>query len=89
MFLVSYNAGNNVLIIFNSLQRLIKPNKFHFLDISKETRWELIQQRNTEKGVTFQFNVSKSDFNFMETWFEIPTTSEMDNGIVIVTVTVK
>ncbi|WP_396633579.1 AAA family ATPase [Maribacter sp. R86514] len=27
--------------------------QLHFLDISKETRWQSVQQRNTEKGATF------------------------------------
>ncbi len=54
--------------------------KLHFLDIPKETRWKRIQKRNLEKGNTFEFEVSKEDFDFMETWFEIPTTSEIKNG---------
>ncbi|CAN0600232.1 unnamed protein product, partial [Ectocarpus sp. 12 AP-2014] len=45
----------------------------HFLDISKETRLERVQKRNSEKGATFQFKVSHEDFEFMESWFEIPT----------------
>ena len=57
--------------------------KLHFLDISKETRWERIQKRNSEKGNTFEFVVSKVDFDFMENWFEPPTTSEMKDGIII------
>jgi hypothetical protein len=27
-------------------------------------------QRNKEKGATFEFEVSKENFDFMETWFE-------------------
>lgn len=57
--------------------------KLHFLDIPKETRWERIQKRNSEKGETFEFEVSKEDFDFMEGWFETPTTSEMKNGAII------
>jgi len=56
----------------------------HFLDISKETRLKRIIRRNNEKGVTFEFEVTKENFDFMENWFEIPTDAEMENGILIV-----
>lgn len=55
----------------------------HFLDISKETRWNRVLKRNNEKGATFEFEVSKDDFDFMETWFEQPTDEEMSGGIII------
>jgi predicted kinase len=57
--------------------------KFHYLDISKETRWHRIQQRNTEKGDTFEFEVTQENFNFMQNWFEPPTAEELVGGIVI------
>ena len=56
----------------------------HYLDLSKETRWARIEKRNTEKGATFEFEVTKENFNFMEEWFEKPTASEIENGIVII-----
>ena len=37
----------------------------------------------TEKGETFEFEVTKENFDFMEKWFETPTASEMENGILI------
>lgn len=37
----------------------------HFLDIPKQTRWKRMQQRNKDKGATFEFDVSKGDFYFM------------------------
>lgn len=40
-------------------------------------------KRNNEKGSTFEFEVSKQDFDFMESWFEKPTEIEMANGITI------
>ena len=55
----------------------------HFLDISKEIRYQRVLKRNSEKGDTFQFKVSQADFDFMETWFEKPTETEMKNGIII------
>ncbi|MDF4204875.1 ATP-binding protein [Maribacter sp. SA7] len=58
-------------------------NTLHFLDISKETRWQRVQQRNTEKGATFEFEVTKENFNFMETWFEKPTENELKGSVII------
>jgi predicted kinase len=55
----------------------------HFLDISKETRLKRVLKRNHEKGATFEFEVSKENFDFMETWFEKPTKKEMIDGITI------
>ena len=55
--------------------------KTHFLDISKETRLERVMKRNKEKGETFELEVSKENFNFMETWFERPSEKEMQDGI--------
>ena len=40
-------------------------------------------KRNTEKGETFEFEVSKEDFDFMEKWFEKPNEKEMNGGIII------
>ncbi|MFK7833730.1 MAG: hypothetical protein AB8B52_10670 [Winogradskyella sp.] len=53
------------------------------MDISKETRLERVMKRNSEKGETFEFDVSKENFDFMENWVEKPTHSEMTNGIII------
>ncbi|WGF91694.1 AAA family ATPase [Aequorivita marisscotiae] len=57
--------------------------KTHFLDISEETRFERIMKRNKEKGATFEFEVTKENFEFMERWFEKPSEEEMVGGIVI------
>lgn len=57
--------------------------KIHLLDISKETRQERVMKRNKEKGATFEFEVSKEDFQFMESWFEKPGKKELKNGIII------
>jgi len=57
--------------------------QLHFLDVPKKVRKERIVKRNTEKGATFQFDVSDADFEFMETWFEYPTTKELANAIII------
>lgn len=58
--------------------------KTHFLAISKETRLKRIMKRNNEKGTTFEFEVTKENFEFMESWFEKPSKEEIDGGIIII-----
>ena len=55
----------------------------HFLDIPKKTRQDRVMKRNAEKGPTFEFEVSKDDFDFMEKWFEKPSEKEMFGGMII------
>ena len=57
--------------------------KTHFLDISKDIRLQRVMKRNDEKGATFEFEVSKENFEFMENWFERPSDKEMVGAIVI------
>lgn len=44
--------------------------RIHYLDVDKDTRWMRVQQRNTEMGDTFKFEVSREVFDFCETIFE-------------------
>lgn len=53
------------------------------MDISKETRLKRVMKRNNEKGDTFEFEVSKENFDFMEKWFEKPGEMEMYGGVII------
>ncbi len=57
--------------------------KIHFLDISKETRWNRVMKRNNEKGATYEFEVTKENFDFMENWFEKPSVKELKDGVII------
>ena len=57
--------------------------KIHFLDISKETRWNRVMKRNNEKGATYEFEVTKENFDFMENWFEKPSEKEVKGGVII------
>jgi len=57
--------------------------KLHYLDIPKNIRWERVCQRNQEKGVTFEFEVSETNFNFMEAWFENPVNEELENAKIL------
>lgn len=54
----------------------------NFLDISKETRLNRVMKRNTEKVETFEFEVNKENFDFIESWFEKPIQKEMIGGII-------
>ena len=55
----------------------------HYLDFKKEVRKERVLKRNTEKGITFEFEVNDENFEFMETWFKLPTLDELENSIII------
>lgn len=44
--------------------------KMHYLDISKEVRWERVQARNAQLKESHQVEVSKEVFDFCETIFE-------------------
>ena len=58
------------------------PFQLHFLDIPKDIRKTRVNQRNVEKGATYQFKVSATDFEFMETWFERPALEEIEPVII-------
>jgi predicted kinase len=57
--------------------------KLHFLNVSKATRLKRIFERNDEKGETFEFEVTRENFDFMESWFEKPSEIELKNGVLI------
>ncbi|APQ16579.1 AAA family ATPase [Maribacter hydrothermalis] len=57
--------------------------KIHYLNVPKETRWQRVQQRNKEKGPTFEFEVTQENFDFMENWFEKPTENELIGSVII------
>ena len=56
------------------------PVLLHFLDIPKNIRRARILKRNIEQGTTFEFEVSEANFEFMESWFEKPLDSELENA---------
>lgn len=55
----------------------------HYLDVSAAIRWERVKERNSQKGETYQFEVTRENFDFMETWFEMPSESELINAIIV------
>lgn len=58
-------------------------SKIHFLDVDKGIRQNRIGQRNANQGETFEFEVSDSDFEFMESWFETLTQQELKNAKIV------
>jgi predicted kinase len=57
--------------------------QLHFLDLPRADRWERVQHRNKKKGSTFQLEVDRETFNFVEDMWEPPTEEEMAalNGV--------
>lgn len=58
------------------------PYQLHYLDVNNHTRLQRVIHRNEKQGETFQFEVTKEMFEFMETWFEKPTATELENAII-------
>ena len=52
--------------------------QLHFVDVPVETRWERVQQRNAEKAETYQFDVTREMFDFIESIWEAPSDAEME-----------
>ncbi len=52
--------------------------QLHYIDVPAETRWQRVQKRNTERVETFQFEVTREMFDFIETIWEAPSPEEMD-----------
>ncbi len=48
----------------------------HFIDVSRETRWTRVQQRNADQGETFAMHVDRGMFDFMETLWQLPVEAE-------------
>lgn len=59
----------------------------HFVDVPVETRWQRTQKRNREQAETFQFEVTREMFDFIEGMWEAPDSAEMAtlNGVRIST----
>ncbi len=55
----------------------------HYLEVPKEVRWQRVQQRNAHQGETFVMNVDRQMFDYIETIFEPPSTSEGANVLLI------
>ena len=57
--------------------------QLHYLNIPVEVRRSRVIERNLRKTGTYSFDVSAETFNWMETYFQIPTPEELQNAIII------
>ncbi len=60
--------------------------ELHYVDVSPEQRWQNILKRNSEKGPTYEIEVTRENFEFMEDWFEAPEGDELANAILVKTI---
>lgn len=51
--------------------------QLHFIDVPAEERWRRVETRNAEKSDTFQFEVTREMFDFVESIWQPPTVAEM------------
>ncbi|NOR60890.1 MAG: AAA family ATPase [Rhodobacteraceae bacterium] len=49
----------------------------HFVDVPSKTRWQRVLKRNAEQAETFQFEVTRGMFEFIEGLWEAPNEAEM------------
>ena len=54
--------------------------QLHFIDVPAKIRWQRVQKRNTERAETFQFEVTREMFDFIETIWEAPSPEEMQTN---------
>lgn len=48
----------------------------HFVDVDPETRWVRVSARNVEKGATYELEVTREMFEFMDGLWEAPDAAE-------------
>ena len=53
----------------------------HYVDAPYPVRFKRVQERNSQKGDTFSFEVTPAMFEFMEKEFETPTEKEFHDAI--------
>ncbi len=51
--------------------------QLHFRDVPAETRWQRVQKRNASRSETFQFEVTRDMFDFIESIWQAPSGEEM------------
>ena len=51
--------------------------QLHFVDAPPGVRWSRVEKRNAEQAETFQFEVTRAMFDFIESLWEPPTETEM------------
>ncbi len=51
--------------------------QLHFVDVPPGVRWSRVEKRNADQAETFQFEVTRAMFDFIESLWEPPTDTEM------------
>ena len=51
--------------------------QLHYCDVPTEIRWKRVQNRNASRPETFQFEVTRDMFDFIESMWEAPSDEEM------------
>lgn len=72
-------------IFANWVEEMGYAVQLHFVDVPCDIRWGRVQKRNQEQAETFQFEVTREMFDFIESIWEPPSGAEMArmSGIVI------
>ena len=52
-------------------------SKLHFLDVDASVRWTRVQSRNENQSGTFQMQITRSMFDYIETIWEPPSNDEL------------
>ncbi len=55
----------------------------HYLDVDRATRWARVEERNRGRSDTFQFEVTRADFDFCETLFEPLDADERARAVIV------
>ena len=72
-------------IFVNWAEELGYSVQLHFLDVAADVRWQRVEKRNREQAETFQFEVTRFMFDFIESIWEAPSSKEMAslNGVLV------
>jgi predicted kinase len=53
--------------------------KLHFLDVDASVRWKRVQLRNENQDKTFQMEITRNMFDYIETIWEPPSKDELES----------
>ena len=77
IFDCGFTDRNERQIFYDWAGTIDRPVTLHYLDVAKPLRWQRVQQRNAERGVTFAIEVTAEMFQFMETIWQPPDAAEL------------
>ena len=67
---------------YKSLDENTTPFEVHFLEASRETRWERVQKRNSDQGETYSFKVTEEMLDFMDKVHDPIDQKEMSGRLI-------